>query len=166
MSAVDRAPRSRSRGPLHREFYWIKKTLVSSNIKTATTVDVTTYVRGEDAKGVRLEGLFINSDSATGLGSAGNPALQLKIAPVTGKYTGTPPGLLIPWSISAAKTALGAAKTVDFDGGTVKVKRDVPRGCKIVALGSDADFTGAGTIDIYLMFSRISRREADIGPAL
>ena len=126
----------------------IKKTLVSSAI-TQAGVDVTLV----SAIGELLLLDCVVKTGATGLAAGTN--FQL--------LTNNTNGLANFFVETVAN--LGANKTIDMTGASVtKIRTVLETGKKIQAKSTVADCTGAGTIDIYLRFMRISDY-ASVSPA-
>lgn len=121
--------------------FWISKTLISSNIVTATPPDITGVSSGGD---LAIRDLIIQSD-ATGL--AGMTALTVA--------TNNVKGVLI--FFQTAITALGANGTVDMANASVtKIHTILESGKKLTANRTVADGTGAGTITVYVRFERLT----------
>jgi hypothetical protein len=60
--------------------------------------------------------------------------------------------------MSTAVSGLGANKTIDHANASVSKHRTVLEvGKKVIAKMTAADGTGAGTVDVYLMFTRLAR---------
>jgi hypothetical protein len=118
--------------------FWVKKTLVSSAI-----VQLGVAVTGVSSIGELAISQVILKTDATGL--AGGTAIQLTTTNAKGA------------GIFAQETVanLGASATVSSPS-AVNKKDVVEVGAAILAYSTVADCTGAGTIDIYIEFERLT----------
>jgi hypothetical protein len=119
----------------------VKKTLTSSAIPQAG-VDVTlTSVGGE----LELVDVVLKTNG-TGLAAGTNFTLESNNANGVAVF------------MSTAVSGLGANKTIDHANASVSKHRTVLEvGKKVIAKMTAADGTGAGTVDVYLMFTRLAR---------
>jgi len=116
----------------------VKKTLVSSAI-VQTGVDVTLVSSG----GAMTIADVILQTNGTGLAAGTNFTLE----------TNNANGIAV--FFSTAVSGLGANKTINMDSASVAHIRTVlESGKKITAKMTVADGTGAGTVDVYLVFER------------
>lgn len=120
--------------------FWLKKTLVSSAI-TQAGVDVTGASAGGE---IAIEDVILKTD-ATGLAAGTDLTL------------GTDNANGIAVFMTTAIAGLGANKTVDWTNASVSKHRTVlESGKKVVAKMTDADGTGAGTVDVYILCRRLA----------
>ena len=123
--------------------FWVKKVLVSSAILT-TGVDVTAAASGELA----IEDVVCKTDDP-GLATGTNFVL------CTNNAKGDDAVATAFFVTTVA--SLGALKTVDLSNATVSKKHTVLETTKkIVAKSTVAACDGAGTVDVYIKFSRMS----------
>lgn len=133
--------RAAAYGPGSR--FWVKKTMTSSDILTASAVDITGVSDGQLA----IVDVVVKSD-ATGL--AGMTNLELKTNNAKG---------LLNFFVTAASGLASAVKTVDLANASVtKIKTILESGKKVQVQGSASIGTGSGTIDIWLCFERIDEK--------
>lgn len=121
--------------------FWIKKTVVSSTITFASPVDITTVSSGGE---LAVEEVVLKTDS-TGLATGTN--FELKSNNTNGLA-----------NIAVETVAnLGASKTIDLNAASVTgIKTVIENGAKLQVQSTVADCTGAGEIDIYVKFSRLT----------
>ncbi len=120
--------------------FWVKKTLVSSAVVQAG-VDIT----GVSATGELAVLDVIVKTNATGLAAGTNFEVCSNNAN----------GLLNIFVETVAN--LGATKTMDLTGASVtKIRTVLEVGKKLIAKATVADCTGAGTIDVYVRFERLT----------
>ncbi len=121
--------------------FWIKKTLTSSGITFATAVDLT----GVSSVGELAIDMIILKTDVTGLATGTN--FEIKSDNAKG---------LANICVEAIAN-LGANKTITLDDASVSHTRTIlETGKKLQAQNTIADGTGAGTIDIYVKFIRLS----------
>lgn len=121
--------------------FWVKKTVTSSDIKTATAVDITGVSSGGE---LQVEDVIVKTDS-TGL--AGGTNFQI--------LSDNAKGLANIFVETVAN--LGASKTMDLSGASVTgIKTVIETGKKLQVQNTDADGTGTGTIDIYVKLRRLA----------
>nr|NIV11640.1 hypothetical protein [Fodinibius sp.] len=120
--------------------FWVKKTVVSNTILTASPVDISGVATGE----LNVEAVTLKTD-ATGL--AGGTNFQLK----SDNARGNP--------IFAEETVanLGANVTLDMETfSAAAFKTVIENGKKLQVQSTVGDCTGTGEIDIYIKFSRVT----------
>jgi len=121
--------------------FWIKKTMISSNILESAAVDITSVSSGGE---LAVEEVVVKTDS-TGLAAATN--LEIKSDNANGELN----------FFVETIANLGASKTVDLDNASVTGERTViESGKKLQVHATVTDCTGDGTIDIYIKFSRLA----------
>ncbi|MFA5030686.1 MAG: hypothetical protein WC495_03795 [Patescibacteria group bacterium] len=121
--------------------FWIKKTMTSSAILTASNVDITGVSAGGE---LAIEDVIVKTDG-TGLATGTNFELLSNNAK----------GLANIFVETVAN--LGASKTMDLDHASVTGLRTVlESGAKLQVHSTVAACDGAGTIDIYVKFRRIA----------
>ena len=121
--------------------FWIKKTVTSSAILTASAVDITGVSSGGD---LEIEQIIVAS-AATGL--AGGTNFELKSNNAKGLAN-----ILVETVAN-----LGANKTVNLDTASItKARTILESGKKLQVQSTVADCTGAGTIDIHIKFRRMA----------
>jgi hypothetical protein len=119
----------------------VKKTLTSSAI-LQTGVDVTLASVGGELELVDV----VLKTNGTGLAAGTNLTLETNNANGIGIF------------MTTAVSGLGANKTIDHANASVSKHRTVLEvGKKVTAKMTVADGTGAGTVDVYLMFTRLAR---------
>lgn len=120
--------------------FWVKKTMVSSALLTASAVDITGVSTGQLA----VVDVILKTDASTGLAGGTNFQLFTNNANGGGNIMAT------------AISGLGAAKTVDLANASVtKVKTILESGKKLQVQNSASIGTGSGTVDIWVCFERI-----------
>jgi len=121
--------------------FWIKKTVVSSTITFGSAVDITTVSTGGE---LAVEEVVLKTD-ATGLATGTN--FELKSDNTDGAAN----------FVVETVANLGANVTVDLSGASVTgVKTVIETGKKLQVQSTVADCTGAGEIDVYVKFSRLT----------
>jgi len=119
----------------------IKKTVVSSTILTASAVDITGLSSGGELEVVNV---IVKTDS-TGL--AGGTNFQI--------LSNNAKGLANIFVETVAN--LGANKTMDLNAASVtKIRTILESGKKLQVQNTVANGSGAGTIDIYIVFRRLT----------
>lgn len=123
--------------------FTIKKTITCSGVPTATPTDITGVSSGGE---LELQQIRVKTD---GTGLAGMTNLNF--------LTNNVKGLLDPIAAVAA-SGLGANKTQQGTSfaATALVPTVLESGKKIQIQATGSDGTGAGTIDIYLVFRRLT----------
>jgi hypothetical protein len=121
--------------------FWVKKTVTSSTITTASAVDITGVSSGGE---LAILNIVCKTDS-TGL--AGGTNFQVKSNNTKGLAN----------ILAEAVANLGANKTVDLSSASVTKQPTVlESGAKLQVQNTVGDGTGAGTIDIYIHFQRLT----------
>ena len=121
--------------------FTVKKTVISSNVKTATPTDLTAVSTGGD---LLIEDIVVMSD---GTGLAGGTNFQI--------FSNNAKGLANILVETVAN--LGVNKTVNLDTASVTKQRTVLlSGNKLRFQNTVADGTGAGTIDVYIKCRRLT----------
>lgn len=121
--------------------FWIKKTVTSSAILEASDVDITGVSSGGE---LAIDEVIVKTDG-TGLATGTNFELKSNNAK----------GLENIFVETVAN--LGASKTVDLDTASVTgIKTVLESGAKLQVHSTVAACDGAGTIDIYVKFIRLS----------
>ncbi len=122
--------------------FWIKKTMVSSDILSGAPVDITSASSGGE---LAVEDVILKTDQATGL--AGGTNFELKTNNVRGQLN----------FVVETVANLGAAVTILGQNASVLAERTVVEsGKKLQVQATVGDCTGAGEIDIYVKFRRLS----------
>lgn len=120
--------------------FWIKKTMTSSALLTASAVDITGVSDGRLA----ILDVILKTDQTTGLAGGTNFQLFSNNAVGGGNIMAT------------AISGLGAGKTVDLANATVtKVKTILESGKKLQVQNSSSIGTGSGTVEIWVRLQRI-----------
>lgn len=132
--------RAAAYGPGSR--FWVKKTMVSSAILTASAVDITGVSDGQLA----IVDVVCKTD---GTGLAAGTNLELKTNNANG---------LANFFVTAV-SGLGANKTIDLANASVtKIKTVLESGKKVQVQSTSAACTGSGTVDIWICFERIDEK--------
>ena len=121
--------------------FWIKKTVTSSNITFASPVDITAVSSGGE---LAIEQVILKTNS---VGLATGTNFQLLSNNANGLAN------ILVETIGN----LGGNKTITLDNASVtKIKTVLETGKKLQVQNTVADGTGAGTVDIYVQFRRLS----------
>lgn len=121
--------------------FTIKKTITSSDIKTATDLDVTQVLQG--AVGAIIKDVVVRTDG-TGLADGTNVSLKVSDGTTAIAF------------FTEAVANLGADAIVDLANASVTgIKAPISYGEKVVIDCTVADCTGDGTIDVYIEFEKL-----------